>query len=236
MAYLLKELSVFFPVYNLEAQIKDTLVNALETIPNLAEKYEIIVVNDGSYDRTGEILSEIAKKNTNIRIITHKNNRGYGGALKSGFYGSKYEWIAFTDADGQFDISELPNLINLQKRTKADLVVGYYMKRAVKFYRKVNTWLWQLVVRILFGLNVKDIDCGFKLISKKVLSGIDPLESERGAFVSSEFLIKAQKEGFKIVEIGVHHYPRTEGRGTGADLNVIIRSFIDLFKLWKKLR
>lgn len=233
MDYLLKELSVFFPAYNLEAQIKGTVDKALQVVPTLSEKYEIIVIDDGSRDKTGEILEDYAKKNENIRIITHKENRGYGGALKSGLYNSKYEWIAFTDADGQFDISELPTLISLQKETNADLVVGYYLKRAVKLYRKINTWLWQLVVRILFGLKVRDIDCGFKLISKRVLAGIDPLESERGAFISSEFLIKAQKAGFKIVEVGVHHFPRTEGKGTGANLNVIVRSFIDLFKLWK---
>ncbi len=122
-----------------------------------------------------------------------------------------------------------------QKTTDADLVIGYYLKRNVPFYRKINTFLWQLVVRILFGLNVRDIDCAFKLISKKVIEKIPKLESERGAFISSEFLIKAKKSGFKIVEIGVHHYP-AKRVGTGAKLNVIIKSFVDLFKLWWKLR
>jgi hypothetical protein len=136
----------------------------------------------------------------------------------------------------QFDISELPKLIEKQKDTRADLVIGYYLKRAVSFQRKLNTWLWQLVVRVLFGLNVTDIDCGFKLISKKVIEKIPRLKSERGAFISSEFLINAQKSGFKIVEIGVHHYPRIEGKGTGANLNVIVKSFVDLFRLWKKLK
>jgi len=236
MAKLIKEISVFFPAYNLETKIEKTVKNAFSMVPKLAERYEIIVINDGSKDKTGEVLKRLKSKYKNLRIITHKVNKGYGAALKSGFYGSKYSWIAFTDADGQFDISELTKLIGIQKKTKADLVVGYYLKRAVSFYRKLNTWVWQLIVRILFGLKVKDVDCGFKLISKKVIDTIPKLESERGAFISSEFLIKAQKSGFKIVEVGVYHYPRTDGRGTGAALNVIIKSFIDLFRLWKKLR
>ncbi len=235
MAKLIKEISVFFPAYNLESQIKDTIENALKIIPKISDKYEIIVINDGSKDQTGKVISRLKSKYKNLIVITHRVNRGYGGALKSGFYNAKYQWIAFTDADGQFDISELPNLIKRQKETDADIVAGFYLQRAVSWQRKLNTWVWQLIVRMLFGLHVKDIDCGFKLIRKKVVDMIPKLESERGAFISSEFLIKAQKHGFKIVEIGVRHYPRTEGKGTGSDLNVIIKSFIDLFKLWQKL-
>jgi len=236
MTKVIKEISVFFPAYNVESQIEETVVNAFRVIPKLAGKYEIIVIEDGSRDKTGEILNRLKSEYKNLKIIKHKVNRGYGGALKSGFYNSRYSWIAFTDADGQFDISELPKLIKKQKETGADLVAGFYLKRAVNFYRKVNTWIWQLIVRILFGLKVKDIDCGFKLIKKEIIDKIPKLESERGAFISSEFLIKTQKYGFKIVEIGVHHFPRVEGKGTGAALNVIIKSFVDLFKLWKKLR
>jgi len=235
MMQKISELSVFFPAFNLEAQIADTVEKAFKVVPEIAEKYEIVVINDGSKDDTAKVLSKLKSKYRKLKIITHKINRGYGAALKSGFYGSKYSWIAFTDADGQFDVSELPKLINKQREAAADIVAGCYFKRAVPWWRKLNTWAWQLFVRLLFGLNVKDIDCGFKLVSKKVIDRIPKLESERGAFISSEFLINAKMYGFKIVEIGVHHYPRTEGKGTGADLNVIIKSFVDLFKLWKKL-
>lgn len=234
--YLADELSVFFPAYNLEAQIENTVNRAFDMIPQIASEYEVIVINDGSLDKTENILKMLSKQYKKLKVIKHEVNKGYGAALKSGFYNSKFRWIAFTDADGQFDISELPKLIEVQKKTGADLVVGYYIKRAVPFYRKLNTWLWQLVVRMLFDLKVRDIDCGFKLISKNVIDTIPKLESERGAFISSEFLIKARKSGFKIVETGVHHYPRAEGKGTGAALNVIIKSFIDLIRLWWKLR
>lgn len=233
--YLIDKLSVFFPAYNEEINIKSTVTKAIKVLDKTAKNWEIIIVNDGSKDKTGEISDSMAKKDKRIRVIHHNPNRGYGAALKSGLYGAKYPWIVFTDSDGQFDFAQLPNFINTQVETGADLVIGYYLERKVPFNRKLNTFLWQTVVNILFGLNVKDIDCGFKLINKKVLDKIPKLESERGAFISSEFLIKAKKMKFKIVEIGAKHFPAKKP-GTGAHLNVIIKSFIDLFRLWKKLR
>lgn len=234
MAKLIENLSVFFPAYNEGGQIENTVKKALSILDKIAGKWEILIINDGSSDDTLKIATGLAAGDKRIKVINHKVNRGYGAALKSGFYKSKYSWIAFTDSDGQFDFSEIEKLIKKQKETRADVVAGYYLKREVPFYRKVNTFLWQTVVYILFGLKVRDIDCAFKLISRDVIKKIPNLESERGAFISSEFLIKTKKSGFKIVETGVHHYPATR-KGTGANLNVIIKSFIDLFRLWKKL-
>lgn len=234
MAKLIDKLSVFFPAYNEAERIGETITKARDVLTKVAESWEIVVVNDGSTDETKKVAEGLAKKDSRIRVITHSPNKGYGAALKTGIYSAKYPWIAFTDSDGQFDFSELNKFIRKQKETKAELVIGYYLKRRVPFYRKVNTFMWQVFVFLLFGLRVKDIDCGFKLFSKKVIDTIPKLESERGAFVSSEFLIKAQKSGFRIVEIGVHHFPARRV-GTGANLKVIVGSFIDLFKLWRKL-
>lgn len=231
----LKELSVFFPAYNEEAHIQTTIETAFEILPKVAEKYEVLIINDGSKDKTEQIVKKLMKKYSQLNIITHSPNKGYGEALKTGFYQTKYDWITFTDSDGQFDFKEIDKFVETQQQTQADLVIGYYKKRAVSFQRKLNTWIWQKIVYILFGLNVRDIDCGFKLLNRRVIDGIPPLESGRGAFISSELLIKVQKKKFKIVEIPVNHYPRTAGKGTGADLNVIIQSFIDLGKLWIKL-
>ena len=232
----LPELTVFLPAYNLEHHIKKTVENTYKYLPEAADKYEVIVINDGSQDQTEKILEQLQKKYSTLRIISHEQNRGYGGALKSGIYNAKYKWITFTDADGQFEFGDIFSLISTMQKTKADMVVGYYLKRAVSFQRKLNTWLWQQVVNILFSLNIRDIDCGFKLFKKEIIETISKLESGRGAFISSEFLIKAKKAGFNIQEVGVHHYPRTAGKGTGADINVIINSFVDLFKLWLKLK
>lgn len=230
------KLSVFLPAYNEEANLKRTVKNVVDNLNKNVSKWEIIIVDDGSKDKTGKISDELAAKNKNIRVIHHNPNRGYGGAFKSGLYAAKYPWISFIDSDGQFDFSEINRFISTQQKTKADMVIGYYKGRKVSFVRKLNSKVWQTIVWMLFGLKVRDIDCGFKLISKNVVDSIETLESERGAFISSEFLIKSKKAGFKIVEIGVEHYPRKQGEATGAKLNVIIQSFIDLFTLWQKLK
>ncbi len=154
----------------------------------------------------------------------------------SGFYRSKYNLIAFTDSDGQFDFSEIEKFIKVQKQTEADLVVGYYLNRKVSFVRKINSGLWQLLMRVLFNLKTKDIDCGFKLLKKSVINKIPQLESQRGAFISTELLVKANSCGFKIVEIPVHHYAREKGSATGANLDVILNSFKDLFILRNNLK
>jgi glycosyltransferase involved in cell wall biosynthesis len=236
MATQIQSLSVFFPCYNEEKEIKNTVAKAKKVLEKVAKNWEIIIVNDGSKDKTAEIAKALSTRDKRIRVVTHNPNRGYGAAFKSGLYAAKYPWIAFTDADGQFDFSEITEFIKTQKETNADCVIGYYRKRQVPFYRKVNTYLWQIIVWMLFGLNVRDIDCGFKLIGKHVVDKIPKLESERGAFISSEFLINASKKKFKIIEIPVHHYPRTTGSGTGSNIDVIIKSFVDLFTLWRKLR
>lgn len=236
MTKIIDEISVFFPTYNEEEQIKNTVVKAKKVLEDVASTWEIIIVDDGSSDRTREFSEELSRSDNRVRSVRHERNRGYGAAFKTGFYSARYPWIAFTDSDGQFDFSEVTKFIKIQKETGADLVVGYYLERKVSFYRKVNTFFWESLVNILFGLKVKDIDCGFKLVSKKVIDTIPELESERGAFISSEFLIKAKKKGFKIAEVGVYHFPRKTGKGTGANLNVILKSFVDLIRLWRKLR
>lgn len=233
---LIDEISVFFPCYNEEKNIENTVNKAVSILKKIATKWEIIIVNDGSKDNTANVALKIkAKYSPNIKIVTHNPNRGYGAAFKSGLYNSKYKWIAFTDSDGQFDFSEIEKFIKTQKSTKSDLVIGYYLKRKVSPLVVLSSKVWELIVYLLFGLHVTDIDCGFKFIKKEVVDTIPQLEAERGAFISSEFLIKAKKAGFKITEIGVHHYPRTEGQATGRQLKVIIKSFSDLFKLWYKI-
>ena len=233
----LSAISVFFPAYNEEANLKRTVKKALEILPKIANTWEILVINDGSEDNTGEIAENLKRENPNIRVIHHRQNRGYGAALKSGFYNAKYKWIAFCDADGQFDFSEITRFIDTQQKTNADLVIGYYLKRKVPFLRILGSkLLWEPVVFLLFGLKVRDIDCGFKLIKKEIIEKIPQLEAERGPFISSELLIKAKRQGYKIAEVGVHHYPRKAGKATGASLKVILSGFSDLWRLRGKLQ
>jgi glycosyltransferase involved in cell wall biosynthesis len=233
---IINELSVFFPCYNEEKNIKNTIQKTIPILKEITDKWEIILINDGSKDNTGKILEEIQSEYPKqIKIITHNPNRGYGAALKSGLYNASYQWITFTDSDGQFDFSEISKLIKKQQETQADLVIGYYLSRQVSKAAILTSKIWELIVFILFGLKVTDIDCAFKLINKKVVDTIPRLEAERGAFISSELLIKSKKSGFKIAEVGVHHYPRIEGKATGRSLKVILKSFSDLFRLWFKI-
>jgi len=232
----LSSLSVFFPCYNEEKNLENTFNKALPIIQDIADKWEIIIIDDGSKDKTNLVAQKlVAKYPKNVVLVTHNPNRGYGAAFKSGMYTAKYDWIAFTDSDGQFDFSEIRNFIDTQRKTKSDIVIGYYLSRQVSPMVVFTSKLWELIVFVLFGLKVTDIDCGFKFVSKKVIDTIPRLEAERGAFISSEFLIKSKKAGFKITEIGINHYPRTQGQATGRHLKVIIKSFSDLLKLWFKI-
>ena len=235
MAKVIDKLSVFLPIYNEEATVQKVILATKKVLQNVAEEWELIIVDDGSTDGSAGLIRELAESEKRIRVVTNGVNKGYGATITSGLYESKFPWIAFTDSDGQFDFAEITDFIAKQKETGAELVVGYYRKRQVSVYKKITSKLWELTVFILFGLKVRDIDCGFKLISKRVIDVIPRLESKRGAFISSELLIKAKKRGFKIVEIPVTHYPRLKGVCTGRNLNVIVKSFVDLLRLWKKL-
>ena len=227
-------LSVFFPCINEEGNIENGVKKAREVLEKLKLKYEIIIVDDGSTDKTGKIADFLARQNPNIRVIHHPQNLGYGEALKSGFYNARYDTIVYTDGDGQFDFAEVTKF--LDKISDYDLIIGYRLKRQDPFFRILFKKGWKLSLWASFGLTLKDVDCGFKMVRKEVLEKIPHLESTRGAMINAELAISAKKSGFKIAEIGVNHYPRLFGRPTGSNLRVIIKSFMDLFKLWWKLK
>ena len=237
------ELSVFFPTYNEEGNIKTVVENTKKVLVKLVDKWEIIIVNDGSKDKTGEIAEKLSKKDKQslragaqkrIRVKSHRVNRGYGGALKTGFKSAKYSWVVFTDSDGQFDFSEIIKFLPLTKTH--DLILGYRLQRADSFMRKIYTWGWSVVLpRLLFGLNVRDYSCGFKLVKKEVFDRVQPLVGEEKV-TQIEILVKAKKAGFKFAEVGVNHYPREFGKQTGANVRVVGRSVVNLIKLWKKLK
>jgi len=234
---IIKELSVFFPAYNEEKNIKKVVLDAKRVLEKIAEKWEIVIVDDGSKDETGKIADSISKKfKPEIRVIHNKPNKGYGGALKAGYEASKYEWIAFADIDRQFNFSEITKFIEKQKESNADLVLGIRMHRADSFIRKLLTLVWaKILPRVLLGLKVTDYSCGFKMIKKNVFTAVQPLVGEEKV-TQIEMLTKAQRMGFKFAEVGVHHYPRKFGRQTGTDLKVVLRSIRDLFKLWWQLK
>lgn len=227
-------LSVFFPAYNEEANITATVEKALKVLDNLKlRNYEIIVVDDGSKDNTGKVADQLASKYSNVKVV-HQVNGGYGCALRAGFSNARYEWVVYTDADGQFDFAEVTNF--LDKTDKADVIYAYKIKRNDHFLRVLAAKGWALSLFLFFGLKVKDVDTGFKMVNRKVLEKIPALASTRGGMINAELAIKAQKAGFKIAQVAVHHYRRLAGQPSGVKPKVILQSYIDLIKLWWTLR
>lgn len=220
-------LSVFFPAFNEQDIIAKTVENASRAVAQLADDYEIIVVDDGSHDRTAAVVEDIARRDAHVRLISHPSNLGYGAALRTGFTNARKELVFFSDADGQFDLGELSGLLPLLKR--APVVLGYRIRRSDPLYRLFIAKVYNIVVRMTFGLRVRDIDCAFKLMQRSVLDGV-VLESD-GAFISSEMLIKLRRKDVPMVERGVHHYPRTTGASKGATPAVILKTIRDVVRL-----
>jgi glycosyltransferase involved in cell wall biosynthesis len=225
-------ISVFFPCYNEQDNVERTTQRAKDVLEELKADYEIIIVNDGSADETGKRADAIAAGDKRIRVVHHQHNMGYGAALQSGIRSAKKELVFFTDGDGQFDIGEIKLLLPLI--TQSDVVCGYRLDRKDPLMRKLNGWMWTRLVNLLFGMNIRDIDCAFKLFRAEIFEGMKL--SSAGALISAEILARVTRRGFRIAEVGVHHYPRTAGKQTGAKLTVIIRAFKELFKMYNRIR
>jgi dolichol-phosphate mannosyltransferase len=230
----LPELSIFFPFWNEEKNIENVIKKAIPVAEKVAEKWEIIMINDGSADKTLQLAEKLADKNKNLKLISHFPNRGYGAALKEGFNRSNFKYIVFNDGDDQFDFSEVDKFIELIN--KADIVIGYRKKRndpnIFKRLLLMNMLkIWDLV---LFHFYFRDIDCGFKMFSREALDKIGPLRSE-GAMITTEILAKAKKKKLKIKEVGVNHYPRMHGAQSGANFPVILRAVLESLQLWYDL-
>jgi len=231
-ARCVKSLSVFFPCFNEQDNVERVIKSAVDVLSPLKIDFEIIIVNDGSKDKTGEIADGIAAENKNIKVVHHNINRGYGAALQSGFKAATKEYVFYTDGDGQFDIKELPLLFKYMD--DYDIVTGYRIERQDNLIRKINAFCWTTMVNLLFGMKIKDMDCAFKLYRRSVFDNIK-LEST-GALINTEIFARAKNKGYKIFQIGVHHYPRTAGVQTGAKLTVILRAFKELFALYKQIK
>lgn len=228
----LASLSVFFPCYNEARNIRPTIEKALEVIPELARKFELIIVDDGSQDQTAAVAQKLAEQHPEVKVVSHPKNMGYGAALKTGIASSRYDWIFFTDGDQQFDLHELASFIPFTDGYK--VIIGYRTNRAEGFARARNAYLFKLFIDILFRLHVKDIDCAFKLINRTVLEDI--LIESSGAFTSAEMLYKLKKHGVTFKQLPVTHHPRKWGTPTGNNPRVIIRAGYEALKLYSKIK
>jgi len=225
-------ISVFFPCYNEQENVGRTVQKALDVLEKLDADFEVIIVDDGSADDTGPIADEIARRNSRVKVVHHRRNLGYGAALQSGFKAATKELVFFTDGDGQFDISEMPPLLELMEHY--DIVSCYRLDRRDPIIRKINGWCWTRLVCLVFGMKIRDIDCAFKLYKREIFDKIEL--SSTGALINAEILARAVRKGYRVTQKGVHHYPRTHGAQTGANLQVILRAFKELIKLQSRIR
>jgi glycosyltransferase involved in cell wall biosynthesis len=236
-----EELSYFFPAHNEAENIEPLVAEALEVLPALARRFEIIAIDDGSRDGTAELADRLAVRHPGqVRVVHHATNQGYGAALRSGFGASRYGLVAFTDGDRQFRLADLRALleraelpVSATDLATPDTVVGYRLKRADPAIRLAYARVYRICLRLLFGLAVRDVDCACKLFRRGALDGVR-LESG-GAFLSAELLIKLRARGRTVVEVGVPHYARTAGTASGANPRVVMRAARDFWRLRLRL-
>jgi glycosyltransferase involved in cell wall biosynthesis len=227
-----RSLSIFFPAHNEEGNVARAVASALEILPLVADHHEVIVVDDGSTDRTADIVEEIASGDPRVRLVRHERNQGYGAALRSGFAASSMEHVFFTDADNQFDLGELPRFLG--HLSGADVVIGYRIDRQEGRLRRFNGFAWSALVRLLFRIRSRDVDCAYKVVPRELLDRIEL--GTGGAMISTELLARLQGLGAAIAECGVRHLPREHGQSSGGNLRVIIRAFGEMFRLLGRLR
>jgi glycosyltransferase involved in cell wall biosynthesis len=225
-------LSVFFPAYNDSGTIASLVITALKTAERLTSDFEIIVVNDGSADSTATIADELARTYPQVRVVHHAHNRGYGGALRSGFANATRDLIFYTDGDAQYDPAEMERLW-AAFTDDVDLVNGYKISRSDPLHRIIIGRIYHHTVKILFGLRVRDVDCDFRLMRRAIFDQV-ALEKNSGV-ICLEMMKKIQDAGFRIAEVPVHHYHRAHGKSQFFNFRRLFRTGIDVMKLWVAL-
>lgn len=222
----LSSVSFFCPAYHDEKNLPVLVPHVSEFLKKITDTYEIIIVHDGGPDRTGPVADELAQKYPNVRVIHHPKNLGYGRTLHDGYDAAKYDHVMYTDGDNQYDVNEFLPYLNLLDT--ADVLSGYVTQKAVSFRRKVQSEVYNWLVRVLFFVWCRDIDCAMKMFKRKVLNKIE-IKSP-SCFIDAEMIIKAKKAGFKVAQFPVTHFPRTEGLASGSKLNVIMTTVRDMLK------
>ena len=222
-------LSVFFPAYNDSGTIASMVIRAVQAASALTPDYEVIIVNDGSADATAEIADELARTYPNVRVVHHAKNCGYGGALQTGFRSATKDLIFYTDGDAQYDPGELSELWS-RMTADADLVNGYKISRSDPLHRIIIGRIYHHVVSTLFGLTVRDVDCDFRLMRRSIFERVQ-LEKTSGV-ICLEMMKKIHDAGFRIVEVPVHHYHRAFGKSQFFNGRRIVKTAIDVMRLW----
>jgi len=222
-------LTVFFPAYNDSGTIASMVVSAVLAAGRLTPDFEVLVIDDGSRDSTPLIADELARVYPQVRVIHHPANRGYGGALRSGFANATREWIFYTDGDAQYDPSEMADLW-ARRGPGVDMVNGYKISRSDPFHRIIIGRVYHHAVKLLFGLKVRDVDCDFRLMRRAIFDRVELTKSS--GVICLEMMKKIQDAGFTIVEAPVHHYHRAYGKSQFFNFPRIARTMVDVLKLW----
>ena len=225
-------LSMFFPAYNDGGTIASLVIRAVQVATRLTPDVEVIVVNDGSTDSTREIADELARTYPQVRVVHHQRNRGYGGALRTGFATATKDLIAYTDGDAQYDPAEL-EVLWARLTPDADMVTGYKIRRSDPWHRILIGRVYHHTVKVMFGLRVRDVDCDFRLMRREIFNRVR-LEKDTGV-ICLEMMRKIQDAGFRIVEVPVHHYHRTHGTSQFFNFRRIFWTGVDVLKLWIQL-
>ena len=226
-----RSVSFVLPAHNEEENIAKAIEDTVAVASRHCSQFDVIVVDDGSTDRTAERADACSARYPQVRLVRHVTNLGYGEALRSGFSEATQDFVFYTDTDNQFDMGEFPLL--LAWADKADVVAGYRTVRHDSAMRRVNGWCWNRLVRALFFVPVRDIDCAFKLYRRESLAAIH-IES-RGAMIDTETIVKLARRGSIIMEVGVTHLPRTAGAGSGAKPMVVLRALREVWRMYPRL-
>ncbi len=224
-------LSLVLPAYNEEANIEIVVRRALNILPTFTTGFEVIVVNDGSRDETAAIIDRLATEDPRVKPVHHRVNQGYGGAVQSGFRASACEYVMFMDADRQFDIADIRLLTPFVPLF--DIVAGFRMERSDPIIRRINAEVFNLVIRILFDVHIRDLDCAFKIFGGDLIRSLELTSA--GALLNAETQAKLRRQGATMVQVGVPHYPRVAGNATGGNIKVILRAMTGTVVLWLRM-
>jgi glycosyltransferase involved in cell wall biosynthesis len=223
--------SLFFPVYNDERTVRQVTEKALDTLQTVAGEFEILIIDDGSPDRSGEIADQLATEYASVRVLHHGANRGYGEALKTGFTHARYDWICFTDGDDEYDVRDLANLFRL--RDYYDLIITFRYVRLYSGFRIFVSHLYNSLVRWMFQTPFRDISTGLRLVRKSVIEQVDLQSSS--PFVGAEIPIKVMLMGYRIGEVGIQTFPRTFGKGATVTPPNIVATLRDLLRVYRHI-
>lgn len=227
-----KSVSIFYPCYNDWGTMGSMVMLTMETAEKLGLDYDVTLVDDGSGENTRDLLRVIEKRYPEVRVIRHEANRGYGGALRSGFAAATREWIFYTDGDAQYDVRELAVLME-HAHDDVDVVQGYKIARGDPLHRKIIGRIYHYIVKVAFGLKLRDVDCDFRLMRRSVFDKVQ-LQSDSGV-ICAEMMTKISRAGFRIAEVPVHHYERQHGKSQFFNFPRIFRVVRQLSMLWFRL-